>query len=97
MFPVFFAGVHVQAVQEAAEIGIEQQPVVYRAGGNRAADVVELPDASGFGDVAALGGIDRVEVSDSLAVLGVLPVGDEHFILPEDWCGDHLIACLRPY
>ena len=35
-----------------------------------------MPDAAGLRDVAALGRVDRVEVADAFAVLGILAVGD---------------------
>src|SRR2546426_9582740 len=96
MCPVGLAGVHVQAVQEAAEVGIEQQPVVDGAGRNRAADFVVMPEAAKVSDVAALGRVNRVEVPDSLTVLWVLPVGNEHLVLPDYRRRDHLIARLWP-
>ena len=84
-------------MQEAAEIGIEQQAVVDGAGRNRAADFVVLPDAPGLGDIAALGGIDGVQVPDALAVFGILAIGDEYFVFPDHGRGDHFVARLGPH
>ena len=41
-------------MKEAAEIGVEQEPVVNGAGRNGAADLIEMPDASAVGDIAAI-------------------------------------------
>src|SRR5262249_17954916 len=85
-----------EAMQEAAEIGIEEQIVVNGARRNRTADLVVVPDTTALGDVAALCGIDRVQMADALAVLGILPVGDKHLVLPDHRGGNDLIACFRP-
>src|SRR6516165_3412262 len=97
MRPVWLAGDLIQAVQEAAEIGIEQQPVGDGAGGNRAPDLVVMPQPASLCDVTALGAVDRVQMPHSLAVLRVLAVGDEHLVFPDYWGCDHFISCLRPH
>jgi hypothetical protein len=51
-----------------------------------------VPDESGFGDVAALGGVDAVEVADAFAMFGVLPIGDVD--LPS-WMTGVLMTSLR--
>src|SRR5215831_11209653 len=56
-----------------------------------------MPKAAGFGDVAALSGVDSVQMSHSLAMLRVLPVGDKYLVFPDHWSGDHFIAGLRPH
>jgi hypothetical protein len=37
-----------------------------------------MPQEAGFGDIAALGAVDGVEMADAFAVLGILTVGDVH-------------------
>ena len=49
-----------------------------------------------LGDVAALGGVDRIGVADALAVLGILAVGDVDDVVVDDRRADHLVARLRP-
>src|SRR5438045_3572604 len=47
-------------------------------------DFVEVPNFSGFGDVAGFGGVNAGEVSDPFPMFGVLASGDIDPILPED-------------
>ena len=74
--PVLLPGLRVEAVEEAAEVGDVDQAVGDRRRRDRAADLVEVEDQAGLGDVAALGRVDGVEVADAFAVLGILAVGD---------------------
>src|SRR4029450_11558759 len=55
-----------------------------------------MPDLTGRGDVAALGRVDRVEMADPFAVLGILSVRDVDGVLVDDRRADHLVARLRP-
>jgi hypothetical protein len=74
--PVDLAGLRVEAVQEAAEVGDVDEAVLDRRRRDRAADLVVVPDQPGLRDVAALGGVDAVHVADAFAVLRILAVGD---------------------
>src|SRR5262249_17915653 len=96
MDPVRLSGFGVQTMEEAAEVGIEDQPVVYRAGRDGAADFVVVPDLPGLGDVAALGSVDRIQVSDSLAVLRILTVRHVNNVSDDYRSGDRLVARLGP-
>ena len=81
MRPVLLAGVRVEAVEVAAEVGDVDQAVGDGGRRDRAADLVEVPDAAALRDVAALGRVDRVEVADAFAVLRILSVGDVDAVL----------------
>ena len=87
----------VEAVQEAAEVGEVDQAVLDRRGGDRAADLVEVPELPALRDVAALGGVDRVGVADAFAVLRILAVRDVDDVLEDDRRADHFVARLRPH
>src|SRR5262249_26692843 len=70
------------------------QSVHDRRRGEGAVDLVVAPDRSRFGDVARLRGVDAREITQSLAVLGVLADRDVDAVLVEDGRGDHLAGTL---
>ena len=96
MDPELLAGVGIDGVDEAGEIGVEEDAVVEGAGGDGAADFVEVPEAAGLGEIAAFGGVDGIEMADTLAVFGILAVGDVDAVVVDDGRGDELIARLGP-
>src|SRR5215467_5479706 len=55
-----------------------------------------MPDTAALGDVAALGGIDGVQVSDALAMFRILAIGDVHLVAVDHGRRDDFVARLRP-
>ena len=51
-----------------------------------------MPDGAVLGDVAALGGVDRIEVADAFPVLGILPDADVDPIVVDHRSGDEIVA-----
>ena len=97
MRPVQLTGLGVEAVEVAAEVGDVHQAVGDGGCRNRSADLVEVPEPARLCDVAAFGGVDRVEVTDALAVLGVLSVGDIDDVLDDHGRRDQLVPRSRPH
>src|SRR5260221_14602669 len=55
-----------------------------------------MPDTSALRDVAALGPVDGIQMAHALAVLRVLSVGDEDFIVVDDRRADGFVARFGP-
>src|SRR5262245_53909876 len=86
----------VQAVQEAAEIRIEQHSIKDRPGRNRSADLVILPNYAALGDVSSFGGVDAVEMPYAFSVLRVLSVGNVDFVVEDYRSADQFVTGLWP-
>src|SRR6266568_2522598 len=82
--PVWFAGLRIQAVDIAAEVGHVNEAIGDRGSRKRVHDLAITPDGAGLGDVPALGDVDAGEIAEPLAMLRVLP--DRHIdpVLVED-------------
>ncbi len=83
VLPELLAGFGINCVEEAAEICIVKNAVVQRTGGNGTANGI-VPQLPCFGDVAALGCIDSVEVCVTLSVFRVLSIGDVNAVALND-------------
>ena len=94
--PVNLAGLRIERVQKAAEVSLVNDAVFDRRRGDRAANLVVVPDHSGLGDVAALGGVDAVHVADAFAVFRILAVGDVDLVFVNNRRADHFVARLGP-
>src|SRR5689334_5801612 len=55
-----------------------------------------MPNQTGLRDIAALGGVDAVHVTDAFSVFGILTVRDIDTVLVDHGRADQLIACLGP-
>src|SRR2546425_11098482 len=83
-------------MEKTAEVRNVHEAVGDRRGGNRPADLVEGPHAPRLRDVAALGRVDAVEVTDAFAMLGILAVADIDAIFEDDRRCNQLVPRLGP-
>src|SRR5262245_66231291 len=96
MGPVQLSRLRVETVEIATEVRNVDQSVNDGGGGDRAANLVEVPHEAALRDVAPLGRIDCVEMPRTLTVFRVLAVSDVHAVFVNDRRPDQLVARARP-
>ena len=87
--PVQLSGLGVEAVHEAGEVADEEQARgrIDAHAGDRALDALVVPQDTGLGEVALLGGVEAHQAAHALTVLGILTRGHVHAVLVEDRSG----------